>query len=116
MKIRADKEYTENYQMAKVKEDIAEFKERYTEKDILNSFRAQCDWWENQCAEILKCEINAFPAGWAYDDETHFHVVMYLDGFTEMNKLSFYVNLDLDVNTSTHPCKMVDIKTYKIDW
>lgn len=111
MKITIDKEYTAGYQMAQVKEDIKEFKERYTEKDILSVIRSQLDFWNNTNAEILKTEIKAFPGGSFYGNETHFAIEMILDGFLEINKIYTYMNMDLDIPNPA----LSKIRTYKVN-
>ena len=108
MKITIDKLYTAGYQMEKVKADIKEFKECFTERDILSEFRRQYDWHKNECADIIRCEISAFPAGWACGDYTSFSITLWLEGYHEMNKLSFYMDNGLNLREN-----LVDVWTYK---
>lgn len=99
MKITVDKEFTNGYEMAQVKEDIKEFKARYTDGDVLNAMRSQTDFWGGYGEDIIKAEAKAFPAGWDFQNKTLFAVEMLIDGYNEMYKIRFYIDMDLNVDT-----------------
>ena len=112
MKIKIDREYTKEYQMDRVKEDIKEFTGRYTEGDVISAIRAQLDWWTGYTAKeaIIKFEVKAFPGGSYYNDETHFSFHIVIDNVEAMYRVNAYMNLDLDI---PHP-DLCTVKTYKL--
>ena len=63
MKIRINKEYTTIAQAPKVKADLAEFKARYTDGDLLNAFRDAADFWGCLAGDITSCTVEGMPAG-----------------------------------------------------
>lgn len=101
MRIRVDKDYTDKAFTDQVKADIAEFKERYTIGDVLNSFRCQVDRWDGWTQEIIKVDAKAFPGGYYYDNATHFCFEFLIDGASTMYKIRFYIDMDLIVDTRT---------------
>ena len=109
MRIKLNKKYTEGHQIERVKEDIKEFKEMYTEADLLNAFREQTNYYKNYCADIIKLDIEAFDAGTHYDELTTFMVFMILDGINEMTKIRFYADKNLNIHEN-----LVNINEYKL--
>lgn len=67
-------------------------------------------------SEILKCEIEAFPAGDWYDNKTSFAVNMICDGLVNFTRIRFYCDMDLTVNTETlhDGLKMYRCEVYRI--
>ena len=111
LKIKIDKTYTADYQIDRVKEAIKEFKEVFTENDLLAMFRSEFDWHDNWSCKIVKSEINAFDAGTFYDNnETTFAIKMLLEGFSEIDKISFYYTTGFGVNIEKN---MHTIRVYK---
>ena len=119
MKITIDKKYTEEYMMDQIKADVAEFKKAYSEKDLLAEFARQVseDGTKFYVAnpEIIMTKVVAFPAGYAFDNVTHFAVDMVLDEITRMYKIRFYCDMSLTVNTNNigdSVFKMYTIETF----
>lgn len=117
MKITVNKNYTTLEQAAKVKEDIKAFKEMYSERDLLNAFKNQADrneWF----GDIIKAEAEAFPGGWAYNDETQFCITMVTEGYNKFYKIRFYIDMAMNVNTDdlyrSPGTKMYTVETYKL--
>lgn len=104
MKISVNKEYTTLSQLPKVKDDMKEFKARYTDGDLKNVF---CDVVENEhehafrfyCSDIVSVNVEAFPAGDLLDNETSFSVTMLCRRHGEFLEAHFYCNLGLTVDT-----------------
>ena len=101
MKITVKKEFTTIAQLPKVKEDIREFKERYTDGDLKSAF---CDAVEEESfllwsSDIVSVNITAFPGGTVYNDETQFHVTMLCRRYREFIEAKFYCDIDLNINT-----------------
>ena len=98
MKITIKKEYTTLAQLPKVKEDIKEFKEAFTDRDLLCSFidATETDIW---CADVISVNIEAFPGGSLYNDETHFSVNILCKQWKEYIEIHFYCDTGLSVNT-----------------
>ena len=99
MKITMDRKYVEDYQVDRVKADMKEFKERYTDGDLLREFMDQTGNVKPYAADIVYCNVKAIDSGWAYGNTTCFQVSMLCDGIIAMYKLSFYIDMDLKVDT-----------------
>lgn len=102
MKITMDKDMTESYMIERTKQQMKEFKEIYTDGDLLRMFRDAID----DCGlgynyEIIRCNLRAFPGGWQETDETHYCVEMTLEGWKEFVKLRFYISQSGAVDTRT---------------
>lgn len=100
MKMTINKEFTNLSQVAKVKEDMREFKSRYSDNDLLHTFQDTTGLYGVGSYEVLKATVEAFPKGMLYDDETVFCIELYLYGCSEFAKVRFYCDLDLVVDTS----------------
>lgn len=99
MKITIDKEFTAVAQVPRVKEDIKEFKARYTENDLLSAFWDTVNIPHPYGHSVILSEIDAFPSGWTTGDKTSFHVQLVTRGFREFLEISFYCDLDLNIDT-----------------
>lgn len=108
MKIKIDRTYTAGYQVPQVKADIAQFKEKYTEADVLYIARTQLDFWKGN--DIIKFEIEAFPGGSYYNNETHFSFHIVLDGYYAMWKIDGYMNLEGNIPSP----ELCPIKEFKL--
>ena len=106
MKISIDKKFTENYMMARTKEHMKEFKEAYTDGDLLRTFRealndelgeTNCYFIDGLFDEIKRCELRAFPGGTQEEDTTHYAVDILTEGFRRFTKISFYITQTLNV-------------------
>ena len=132
MKMSIYKELTAKYEEDTVREDMKEFKESYTDGDLLRMFQDALDArgipspYMNS-AYITACNIKAFPAGTDFADEygrqpTHYEVKMTIDdGCLEIDKIRFYtdneLNIDLFVTAfgETHRMYSLDRYTLKQD-
>ena len=100
MKITIDKTYTSGCFKDRVKEDIKTFREVYTESDLLRAYNDTFDeyiagWKDN----ILKCELQAFPGGTDYNNETWFYCEMVIDCEVAIFKIRFFCDLHLKIDT-----------------
>ena len=113
MKITMDKKFTEVYYMDQVKNDMKEFKARYTDGDLLRAFIDATGQWAS--GDIIKCDISAFTAGYLFDNVTSFCVNMIVDEYSSIVRLHFYVDMDLTVDTRGYGdgYKFYDIRRYK---
>ena len=100
MKITIDKTYTEKHMMERTKEQAKEFKEMYTDNDLLRMFREAIDM-ENELynLDIIRCNLSAFPGGSMETDENHYHVEMLCEEYDGFYKLSFYINQSGEIDT-----------------
>lgn len=105
MKTYVDKDMTTIAQSAKVREDLKEFKSRYTDGDLKHFFLNQTDTTKGYCSRVVEAVVTGFPAGSMYGDETHFCVSLLLDTCecgimsNELIKIRYYCDLDLNVDT-----------------
>lgn len=115
MKITIDKNYVEDYQMSRVKEDVEDFKASWKEKDLLEAFTEQTELYVGYGVEILKTKIEAMDSGWATGNRTVFKVEMVLDDNNRMHKIRFYIDNTLEVDTRVlyNGMKMYTIRTFE---
>ena len=104
MKTYIDKTMTTLAQAAKVREDLKEFKARYTDGDLKSFFLRQTDTTKGYCSRVVEAVVKGFPSGFMTGDETHFQVSLLLDTCdcgimsNELVKIRYYCDLDLNVN------------------
>ena len=94
MKITVNKEFTTLSQLPKVKDDIKEFKARYTDGDLKSMFCDVVNDWTAYGAEIISVSGEAFPGGYVYNDETQFHIEIICRKYGEFVVLRFYCDLE----------------------
>lgn len=99
MKITIDRNYTEAHMMERTKEQSKEFKEIYTENDLLRMFTEATGEITGFVEEIVYCRLSAFPGGSQETDETHYSVDMLIDTFRAMYKIHFYISQSGEVDT-----------------
>lgn len=114
--IKVDKGFAKTKeQQMKVREDIKEFKERYTDRDVLRAFEEAVGWNGGAFAEIVKATGEAFPEADWYGADTSFCFEMILDDRIAMHKIRFYTDLDLKIQITTmFGDDMYRIKTFKL--
>lgn len=122
MKITIDKTFTESYMMPRTKEQAKEFKEAYTDGDLLRMFRDAYEADTGEVSEIwnpdiIRCNLEAFPGGYQETDENHYSVDMLLEGFGVFYKVHFYISQSCVVNTRNiwmqdHYIKMYQVQKY----
>lgn len=108
MKITVDKQFTNGYEMRQVKEDIKNFKERFTVGDLIRAIGEQCDKWFI-ASEVIKCEATAFPAGSDFDNKTLFCFEIIVDHFVNFSRIRTYFTTE---GTISRP-EWVKVKTYR---
>lgn len=100
MKFTVEKEFTTLAQLPRVKEDCKEFKARYTDNDLLSIFMDEVtDIDLPYGLSVLSANIEAFPGGTDFDNETAFHVEVIARGFESFYVISYYCNLDFCIDT-----------------
>lgn len=118
MKITINKEYTEKYMMERTKEQAKEFKEAFTDGDLLRMFREavgmESELWN---LDIIRCNLSAFPGGTMETDENHYCVEMLCEGNDVFYKLRFYISQSAEIDTrdiwmNDHLDKMYSMKKY----
>jgi len=121
MKIKINREYTTLDMVERTKAQMKEFKETYTDADLVRMFREAIGENNNNRLhdEILRCELSAFPGGTAEKDETHYSVDILLEGFRRFTKIHFYINQSAEIDTRVirtygEPQKMWDIEEYNL--
>ena len=103
MKITMDRAMTEDCMIERTKNQMKEFKEIYTDNDLLRIFRDATKTEDLSLNyKIIRCNLSAFPGGYFETDETHYMVDMLLEGFREFVKLHFFISQSGEVNTSKY--------------
>lgn len=106
MKTYIDKSMTTIAQSAKVRDDLKEFKARYTYGDLKHFFLNQTNTTKGYCSRVVEATVTGFPGGWMVGDETRFCVNLLLDTCdcgimsNELIKIRYYCDLDLNVDMS----------------
>ena len=103
MKIVIDRKYTEDCKLARTKAQIKEFKEIYTENDLVRMFQGATGETLPFIEEIVYCRMEAFSGGTAETDETHYSVDMMLDTFSAVYKIHFYITQSGEIDTRRLP-------------
>ena len=90
-----------------VKEDMKEFKSRYTDRDIVCHADDQIrSVYERLTQEAYPYthDVVGIKVEAVYHDYqgTHFRVEMLLDGWDEFDKITFYADLDMNIDTEGH--------------
>ena len=121
MRIKINKSYTTLDKVDRTKQQIREFKEMFTDSDLLRMFRDAVDAWEYGYGDkIIGCNLEAFPGGTMETDENHYIVEILLEGFRRFTKIRFYISQSAEVDTRELPdgngglMKMYSIEQYKL--
>ena len=89
MKISVDMDYTTKLQAENVKYDIKEFRHSFDDTDVIHmACSAAHVPYRGQEAVLLQGE--AFPGGYYYQNETHFHFRVVLLDYHNVHDISFY--------------------------
>lgn len=99
MKTKIDRDLTTLAQLGAVKDDLKEFKARYTDNDLLTAFVDVTNIVNPYGGDILSCEVEAFPAGSDFDNRTAFGVELVVRHANEFCVVRFYCDLDLTIDT-----------------
>ena len=115
--IKIDKNLTKSWEMDKVKADAAEFRKLYNEKMMALEFIRQYNEISDKklrCynPDIIGTEIEAFPRGYAFGDETSFWVKMTLEDCDKIYKVTFFTDLALALHTDD-TCNLITVKTFQ---
>lgn len=115
MKIRLNKEYTETWMIEAMKEAMKDFKAMYTDGDLKRAFEDATGIDTGYSADIIRCNVEAFDAGYAFNHRPSFMVDMLMEEYDKFTKIHFYVDADLNVDTRTleDGKKMYSVKKYK---
>ena len=120
MKITIDKRLTTIDKAERTKAQAKEFKEIYTDGDLLRMFRDAVDGWQyGYSDEIIRCNLEAFPGGTMETDENHYSVEILLEGFRLFTKIHFYISQSGDIDTryildGDKWMKMWQVEEYKL--
>lgn len=119
MKSSISKEHTTLAQLPKVKEDLKEFKSRYTASDLWQFFvETVIDIDLPWNVDIIDGEIEAMPEGTDYNDETCFCVTLTAKGWKSFTVLHFYCDIDGKIDTRdlafTPGTKLYSVERYKL--
>lgn len=104
MKTYVDKDMTTIAQAAKVREDLKEFKARYTDGDLKRFFLDQTNTTKGYCSRIVEATVTGFPGGAMWGDATMFCVNLLLDSCdcgimsNELIKIRYYCDIELNVD------------------
>lgn len=109
MKIRINKEFTENWQIERVQSDAKEFKARYTDGDVLRAFQNATEDYRTYNADIIYMNVSAMDAGSYYDNQTIFCVDVMTESITRIFKIRYYVDMKLNVMTDAN---LITVREY----
>ena len=113
MRCMVDYDYTTRLEKQRVLDDLREFKERYTEGDLLRKFYSETDNVD-VTGDVVYFKVYGFPGGTYYNNATHFRVEALLEGFRKIYKVRFYCDLEMNIDTRTVPTKMYDFERYEL--
>lgn len=99
MKTAVDREFTPVEFRERVREDLKEFKERYTDGDLLHCFVNATGIIDPYNSKILSCEVVGLPGGTDFNNETRFNVKLITQGFGKFCEVRFFCDMDLVVDT-----------------
>ena len=110
MKITIDKDHIYCKDLKKVKEDVKEFKTRFTDVDLCtNCNDAIYDKYYELTGErfpyvtsgdLISANVEAFA--WDITYGTYFRVKLLLDRCMEIDEITYYTNLDLVIDVDGH--------------
>lgn len=121
MKITINKEFTTLGKVERTKEQMKEFKEIYTDGDLLRMFENAVDGCYCDSRDIVYCKLSAFPGGTMETDETHYSVDMLIEGWDTVTKIHFYISQSGEIDTRVirhpgeKPMQMWDVKVFKAE-
>lgn len=96
LKIRIDKEFTDDWNIETVKNAVESFKHAYTINDLLREFCEQTNSSEVWGGDIIQYKITAFR-NWSCD--ATYAVEMVIDDITRIYKVRFYIDHEGQVDT-----------------
>ena len=99
MTIKVDTRYTPADKMARTMEQKKEFKEIYTDNDLLRMFSEATGETFGFVEETHYCRLSAFPGGTMETDETHYSVDMMIEAWKVIYKIHFYISQSGEVDT-----------------
>lgn len=123
--ITINKEFTTLAQVAKVKEDIKEFRALYTLEDVFYQFMSAISDTEDYfptygdlADSVICCKVNAFPSGLYFNNITSYDFEITIEQYTAIYKVQFYIDQDFRVDTrpldfTGNPMKMYSVVCYK---
>ena len=95
MTVTIDKAYTYVADMKKARETAKEFKAIFTDGDLKRMLCEQVETIDtirvDSCSNILKTEVEVF-SGSVGCFTPHYHVTMFLYGYTDMIRLQYYMD------------------------
>lgn len=110
-----------------VREDMKEFKSRYTDGDLEHmAWKQLCEKYEEltgehypSSGEIVRAIVQAYAHDW---QGTHFRVEFLLFRYDEICEISYYTDMDMNIDTEGHwnPFKgrwdyLFNVRRFKID-
>ena len=119
--IKIDRRLTEDFMVARTREQAVAFRRMYCNYDILRMFLSAVDREIGWVEEIHYCHLTAFPGGTHETDETHYRVDMMAESANIIYKIYFYISQSGEVDTREIDVapgikrKMWDIREYKAD-
>ena len=116
MKTKINREYTTIAQAEKVREDLKEFKARYTDGDLMHFYNDAVDDPRGYCHRIIEATVEGFPGGTDYNNETVFSVDLIAIDYSTVLKIHFYCDIELTIDKRTLPdgTKMYKTTVYKL--
>lgn len=107
MKIKLNKEYTESWNVENIKEAMKEFKVSYSDTDLAIAFRDQTGIITGSGMDVIRVNVEAFDAGWAFGNKASFKVDILLESYTSYVRYHFYCdsNLSIDLRDGLYEAK-----------
>lgn len=115
MRIRINRAYTEAWMVETIKDAMKDFKAMYTDGDLKRAFEDATGIKTGYNADIIRCNVEAFDAGYVFGHKPSFAVDMLMEKYDGFTKIHFYVDADLNVDTRTlkDGTKLYSVQEYK---
>ena len=122
IKTSVNKDYTTLARLAQVKTDLKDFAASYTGGDLLNAFQNATGLYDSYGDTVIAANVEAFPGGSDFGDETHFCVELTTYGYDKFCTIRFYCDKLLTVNVreipyyghpDREPMKLYEQRVYK---
>lgn len=92
-------------QFERLRDELKEFRGRFSEKDLLKAFCGAYDMWGPSNGEILKADVLASPTGF-WGERTRLDIHMVVDCGMEMYKVQYSTDTDLNIDADENSMQL----------
>lgn len=112
MKIKACRGYN-GVHLATIKADVEKFKNRYTDKELLEKFADVANYDDLFYADIISANVEACPGETFGDNYTVFSVSILCKGYHEYIEIHYFCNIHLDIDLNEQNYSILNYKLRK---